>query len=167
MSDRICIMRDGGIVQTGTPRELYDEPVNRYVADFVGKTNFFDGLVSDSSDSSVSVKTESGQVLVGAQAKGSSRLANGSQACVAVRPEMISIAAADEAIDLTNIAIQGQVMNRIFLGEHSEYLVATEGFGDVMVLSPKYIESTTRSFAPGDKVSISWEPRAALILGDA
>jgi spermidine/putrescine transport system ATP-binding protein len=167
MSDRICIMRDGGIVQTGTPRELYDEPVNRYVADFVGKTNFFNGLVSDSSDWSVSVKTDSGQVLVGAQAKGSSRLANGSQACVAVRPEMISIAAADEAIDLTNIAIQGQVMNRIFLGEHSEYLVATEGFGDVMVLSPKYIESTTRSFAPGDKVSISWEPRAALILGDA
>ena len=37
MSDRICIMREGKIVQSGTPRELYDEPVNRYVADFVGK----------------------------------------------------------------------------------------------------------------------------------
>jgi spermidine/putrescine transport system ATP-binding protein len=167
MSDRICIMRDGRIVQSGTPRELYDEPVNRYVADFVGKTNFFNGLVSDSSDSNVTVKTESGLALLGAQAKGSARLANGSQACVAVRPEMISIAAAGEAIDSTNIAIQGQVMNRIFLGEHSEYLVATEGYGEVMVLSPKYIESTTRSFAPGDKVSISWEPQAALVLGDA
>ena len=167
MSDRICIMRDGRIVQSGTPRELYDEPINRYVADFVGKTNFFNGLVSESSDSNVTVKTESGLALVGAQAKGSPRLANGSQACVAVRPEMISIGAAGETIDSTNIAIQGQVMNRIFLGEHSEYLVATEGYGDVMVLSPKYIESTTRSFAPGDKVFISWEPQAALILGDA
>ena len=43
MSDRVCIMRDGRIVQIGTPRELYDEPVNGYVADFVGKSNFFAG----------------------------------------------------------------------------------------------------------------------------
>jgi hypothetical protein len=35
-----------------------------------------------------------------------------------------------------------------------------------MVLTPKYIESTTRSFAPGDQVSISWEPQAALVLGE-
>ena len=43
MTDRVCIMREGRIVQAGTPRELYDEPVNRYVADFVGKSNFFAG----------------------------------------------------------------------------------------------------------------------------
>ena len=43
MSDQVCIMRDGRIVQAGTPRSLYDEPVNRYVADFVGKSNFFPG----------------------------------------------------------------------------------------------------------------------------
>ena len=43
MSDRVCVMREGRIVQTGSPRELYDQPVNRYVADFVGKTNFFEG----------------------------------------------------------------------------------------------------------------------------
>lgn len=167
MSDRICIMRAGRIVQSGTPRELYDEPINRYVADFVGKTNFFDGIVASSSDSSVSVRSESGEILTGAQAKGAPRLVNGSQACVAVRPEMIAIAAADEVVNSANIAINGRVMNRIFLGEHTEYLVATEGYGDVMVLTPKYIESTTRSFAPGDKVSITWEPQAALVLGDA
>lgn len=167
MSDRICIMRAGRIVQSGTPRELYDEPVSRYVADFVGKTNFFDGQVTASSDAGISVKSPSGQILVGVAAKGAPNLANGSQASVAVRPEMISISAAGDAIDSTKIAIKGQVMNRIFLGEHSEYLIATEGCGDVLVLSPKYIESTTRSFAPGDKVSISWEPYAALVLGDA
>ena len=42
MSDTICIMRNGSIVQTGSPADLYDEPVNRYVADFVGKSNFFE-----------------------------------------------------------------------------------------------------------------------------
>jgi spermidine/putrescine transport system ATP-binding protein len=167
MSDTICIMREGRIIQSGSPRELYDEPLNRYVADFVGKTNFFSGEVVDTSGSSVSVKSETGQVLVGQQSKGTPVMANRSKASIAVRPEMISISAADEANKNSSIAIRGQVMNRIFLGEHSEYLVATEGFGDVLVLSPKVLESNKRSFAPGDNVSISWEPEAALVLGDA
>jgi spermidine/putrescine transport system ATP-binding protein len=136
------------------------------VADFVGKTNFFSGEVVGFEDSRVTVKCASGQILAGSQTKGAQRLANGGNACVAVRPEMIAIAAVDEVNNSTNIAIRGQVMNRIFLGEHSEYLVATEGYGEVMVLSPKSIESNSRSFAPGDSVSISWKPEAALILGD-
>jgi len=166
MSDRICIMREGQIVQSGSPRELYDEPVNRDVADFVGKTNFFSGAVVDVNNSSVTVKSESGQVLVGTQPTGAATLTKGSKACVAVRPEMISIMAADETNDSNSITIHGQVMNRIFLGEHSEYLIATEGYGKVMVLSPKSIESINRSFVPGDNVSISWRPEAVLILGD-
>jgi spermidine/putrescine transport system ATP-binding protein len=166
MSDRICIMREGQIIQSGSPRELYDDPINRYVADFVGKTNFFNGAVVDANDSGISVKTDSGQVLLGAQPKGAPLLAKGNKACVAVRPEMIAISAADEANNDSNITIQGRVMNMIFLGEHSEYLVATEGYGNVMVLSPKSIERTKRSFAPGDNVSISWRSEAALVLGD-
>jgi spermidine/putrescine transport system ATP-binding protein len=166
MSDRICIMRDGKIIQSGSPRKLYDEPINRYVADFVGKTNFFSGEVVDSDASSVSVKFASGQVLVGTLTNGASSLANGSSASVAVRPEMISVTIAGEVNNNANIAIRGQVKNRIFLGEHSEYLITTEGYGEVMVLSPKSIESNSRSFAPGDSVSISWKPEAALVLGD-
>ena len=166
MSDRICIMREGQIIQSGSPRELYDEPVNRYVADFVGKTNFFTGEVIDVSDLNITVKSESGQAFVGTQPKGAPTLTNGSKACVAVRPEMISIASAAETINGTSVAIPGRVMNRIFLGEHSEYLIATEEYGDVLVLSPKSIESINRSFAPGDNISISWRPEAVLVLGD-
>ena len=166
MSDRICIMREGQIIQSGSPRELYDEPVNRYVADFVGKTNFFTGEVIDVSDLNITVKSESGQAFVGTQPKGAPTLTNGSKACVAVRPEMISIASAAETINGTSVAIPGRVMNRIFLGEHSEYLIATEEYGDVLVLSPKSIESINRSYAPGDNISISWRPEAVLVLGD-
>jgi spermidine/putrescine transport system ATP-binding protein len=166
MSDRICIMRDGHIVQSGSPRELYDEPINRYVADFVGKSNFFSGEVVETNGSSVTVKSDSGGVLTGKQPKQAPDLANGSKASIAVRPEMISIKSADETDTSSSIAIKGRVMNRIFLGEHSEYLVATEGYGDVMVLSPKSIEHSSRSFTPDDRVSISWRPDAALVLGD-
>jgi spermidine/putrescine transport system ATP-binding protein len=166
MSDRICIMHEGRIVQSGSPRELYDEPVNRYVADFVGKTNFFDGEVIDSNGSDVNVKSQSGQLLAGTQPKGAPPLSKGSKACVAVRPEMISITSVNDSSSSTGTSISGKVMNRIFLGEHSEYLVATEGYGDVMVLSPKSIESINKSFAPGDNVLISWRPEAVLVLGD-
>ena len=166
MSDRICIMREGQIIQSGSPRELYDEPINRYVADFVGKTNFFSGEVIDVGVSDITVKSNTGQVFVGAQPKGAPPLVNGSKACIAVRPEMISMSATAETINGNDIAIQGRVMNRIFLGEHSEYLIATEEYGDVLVLSPKSIESMNRSFAPGDNISISWRPEAVLVLGD-
>ncbi|MCP4186924.1 MAG: ABC transporter ATP-binding protein [Gammaproteobacteria bacterium] len=166
MSDRICIMREGQIIQSGSPRELYDEPINRYVADFVGKTNFIDGDVVDAIGPLVSIKSESGQVFSGSQPPGAPPIANGNKACVAVRPEMITITNIGETSNATNITINGQVVNRIFLGEHTEYLVATEGCGEVMVLSPKSIESANRSFEPGDHVSVSWGPEAALIIGD-
>ncbi len=166
MSDRICIMRDGKIVQSGSPRELYDEPINRYVADFVGKTNFFGGEVIKTDDHVATVKIESGQVLAGRQPKYAPDLTNGNRASVAVRPEMISINATEQANAASSIAVKGRVMNRIFLGEHSEYLVATEGYGEVMVLSPKSIEHSNRSFAPGDDVSLGWAQEAALVLGD-
>jgi spermidine/putrescine transport system ATP-binding protein len=166
MSDRICIMREGQIIQSGSPRELYDEPINRYVADFVGKTNIFMGEVIEVGDSSISVKSESDQIFSGVQPNGALPLSIGSKACAAIRPEMISIAAAGETSNGTNIAIDGRVMNRIFLGEHSEYLIATETYGEVMVLSPKSIESINKSFSPGDSVSISWRPEAVLVLGD-
>ena len=91
MSDRICIMRDGCIVQTGSPRDLYDEPKNRYVAGFVGKTNFFTGEVLEAAGTGAAVKIESGRVLEGRTPAGASPLARGSHASIAVRPELIVV----------------------------------------------------------------------------
>ena len=99
MTDRVCIMREGRIVQSGTPRELYDEPVNRYVADFVGKSNFFAGP-----DARTPV--------------------------ISVRPELVRDRR-QRGIVLCRKACsahyrRSKVLNRIFLGEHMEYLVANE-----------------------------------------
>ena len=60
MSDRICIMRDGRIVQIGSPRELYDRPKDRYVAGFVGTSNFFDGIVHAADGSGTVVQLGNG-----------------------------------------------------------------------------------------------------------
>ena len=66
-----------------------------------------------------------------------------------------------------DVTVAGQVKNRIFLGEHTEYLIGTEGFGDVLVLSPKFVESRQGSFSPGEAVTIGWKNETALALEDS
>jgi spermidine/putrescine transport system ATP-binding protein len=168
MSDRICVMRDGRIVQSGTPRELYDRPVNRYVADFVGKSNFIPGRVAAINGRVVRIESNGGQVFSCHPQGREGTIAIGGQASVAVRPELIVIGPADANTDVlgTDIAIAGRVKNRIFLGEHTEYLVSTIGHGDILVLSPKHVESIRGSFERDQNVTIGWKNEIALALED-
>ena len=133
MSDRVCVMREGRIVQIGSPRELYDKPINSYVAGFVGKTNFF------------SAKNAT-QVL-------------------SVRPELVEIASSIKALPKNlDKPLDVKILNRIFLGEHTEYLVAHETLGAFTVLSPRKSESTSGVFEMGDKAVVGWRKEAAQIL---
>ncbi len=156
MSDRICIMRGGRIVQTGSPNALYDLPISRYVADFVGKSNFIDGIFSAGSGPTGQVTTPSGQQFTGRRA---APLMQGAKATLSIRPEQI---------ELTHSARAGAepvtVINRIFLGEHTEYLVRHAVLGDLLVLVARQPEATEGSFAPADAGFIGWAPDAALIL---
>jgi spermidine/putrescine transport system ATP-binding protein len=156
MSDRICIMRSGRIVQTGSPAALYDQPASRYVADFVGKSNFIDGAVSALSVAEGQIETPSGLRFVG---RVSGVLAQGAKAALSIRPEQI---------ELAHIARAGAepvtVINRIFLGEHTEYLVHHAVLGDLLVLVARQAEANVGSFAPGEAGFVSWEPKNTLIV---
>jgi spermidine/putrescine transport system ATP-binding protein len=156
MSDRICIMRAGRIVQSGSPNALYDQPVNRYVADFVGKSNFLDGSLVSISGSDGQVETASGHRFTG---RVSGQMMQGAKVALSIRPEQIGLAHAtrDGAEAVT-------VINRIFLGEHTEYLVRHAALGDLLVLVARQAEASEGSFAPGDAGYVFWVPEAALIL---
>ena len=163
MSDAICIMNHGQIVQIGEARELYDEPVDSYVADFVDKSNFFPGRVADISGDRASVQLRDGTLMPGRFSRTALPLTPGTAANVAIRPEMMSISPAGTAPS-ESVAAPGTVRNRIYLGEQTEYLVATQRFGDLLILSPKAAEVTTGGFKPGDSVDLSWRPDSALVL---
>jgi spermidine/putrescine transport system ATP-binding protein len=169
MSDRICIMRDGRAAQLGSPRDLYDRPINRYVADFVGKSNFFPGTICSVNGKSVTIKSDGGQAFSCNPITHGGGFSVGSSASLAVLPELIVIGACDSnATEMgTDVSLTGRIKNRIFLGEHTEYLVATQGHGDVLVLSPKHIESVRGSFYPGQEVTIGWKNETALALEDS
>jgi spermidine/putrescine transport system ATP-binding protein len=168
MSDRVCIMREGRIVQVGTPRELYDAPVNRYVADFVGKTNFIDGLlVSLEAGGMARVRLANGCVSYGRSPASAPALPTGAGVSLAVRPELVSLDRNEAGLgDGVHAVARATVCNCIFLGEQTEYLVEAEGLGKLLVLTPKRLETETSGFTPGDQVYVSWSSTAALILPD-
>jgi len=164
MSDSVCIMKDGRLVQIGTPRELYDEPVNGYVADFVGKSNFFAGTAGRAHEGLIDVTLADGMKAAGRASKSTARPEQGSLVLVSVRPEQIRLVAATG--DLPNgvaFRAEARVLNRIFLGEQTEYIVTHERLGDFMVRSPRQGNQAT-AFEIGDRVAVGWSPDAALIL---
>ena len=93
LSDRICVMRAGRIVQVGSPQDLYDHPNSRYVADFVGTSNFFDGRIETVGGGRADLVTSSGLKLEG---RASAGLAGGVEGCLSIRPEQIRIARTPE-----------------------------------------------------------------------
>ena len=167
MSDRVCIMQDGEIVQIGTPRELYDSPSNRYVADFVGKSNFFDGTVEQLGQSSIEVKLDAGISVFANQTTDTNKPAIGDKVSVSIRPEQILLARDKQFLpDELGMGIEARVLNRIFLGEHTEYLLHDERLGEFLVLSPRQNELNERPFDAGDVVHAAWRSDAALVLTD-
>ncbi len=161
MSDRICIMQSGRIVQVGSPRDLYDHPTSRYVADFVGKSNFFEGMVVGA-EAGMTVVTCNGQSLAGNAAL---PMSPGQSATLCLRPEQITLSRAAQVVDDSR-SVAVQVLNRIFLGEHTEYLVRARGLGDLMVLVPRRSENEESRFEPGDDAYATWQDHTALVLGN-
>jgi spermidine/putrescine transport system ATP-binding protein len=168
MSDTICIMNEGRTVQMGGARELYDEPVNRYVADFVGKSNFIAGEVESVAQGTGTLRDAQGRAFAGRSPAGGSRLRQGEPAVLAVRPESVSLldAADAEGAKAYDVAFAGRIRNRIFLGEQTEYLIAVEGIGDMLALVSKYAEEQRGIFGRGQAVRVAWNNRAALVLTD-
>jgi spermidine/putrescine transport system ATP-binding protein len=158
MSDRICIMRGGRIVQVGSPRELYDRPTSRYVADFVGKSNFFPGQVTKVSAGRAELVAAGGHRIAGVMPVD---IAAGRTATASLRPEQITLSR-----KMAGSALPVTVINRIFLGEHTEYLVRNADLGDFLVLVSRQAEASEGGFEPGDPAFASWADGEALILSD-
>ena len=163
MSDTIAIMRDGRIVQFGTPQQLYDAPVNRYVADFVGESNFLAGKVTAVQEDGASVTLSNGFVLRGRWSAAGARLAVGEDGVIAVRPEVIGLWQAARAPAALDVSRQGQVRNRIYLGDHTEFSVHVPELGELMVRLPKSDPLAMR-LQPGDMAEIGWRADQALAL---
>jgi spermidine/putrescine transport system ATP-binding protein len=151
MSDRIAVMNHGRLLQVGDPEEIYDRPANRFVADFIGRTNLLEGTV------------ESGDKVClsnGDRVPVPSSHPVGTKVAVSLRPERAVLHRRGEAPP-GRPTIDGTLDGVLYLGNA---LVQTVRL-DWMTIEVRS-ESGRRdtSFAPGDEVSVSWEPDAVTVV---
>jgi iron(III) transport system ATP-binding protein len=121
LSHQIAVMNKGSIIQVGSPREIYREPCNRFVADFVGTTNFVDGEVAECrADGRVRFATPSGDLVM----TGRQPMARGQRATIAVRPENLQVTT--NRPDGDNVW-PGVVLTRVFLGDFQDLELTVGG----------------------------------------
>ncbi len=135
MSDTVVVMNEGKIQHIGTPQDIYNEPVNAFVADFIGESNIIDGVMLD--DFKVKIEGVTLQCL--------DKGFNVNEAVdVVIRPEDVDIVTAEKGL------ITGEVTSVTFLGVHYEIIVDVNGF--------KWMIQTTDESKVGDKVGLLIEP---------
>ena len=168
MSDVIVVMRDGRIQQQGDPTVLYERPVNRFVADFIGTSNFFEAVVVDATDSSgrVTVKTGRGMTMHGTRTDPEARLSTGDAVTVATRPERLEVVPADAGEPGPGMAqVHGRVQQGTYLGDQTEYRVITDEAGELIVRHQNAAGAGgAPGVGPGDPVVVRWQEEANLIL---
>ena len=122
LSTRIAVMNRGQVVQVGTPSEIYEFPQNRFVADFIGTTNLFEGTVSGSEPGHLIVRSaEAGCDLIVDEL---GRFGSGQRVWVALRPEKIRLSKEPIAGSRVN-QVKGMVWELGYLGNRSTYRIKT------------------------------------------
>ncbi|TGR21480.1 MULTISPECIES: ABC transporter ATP-binding protein [unclassified Mesorhizobium] len=146
MSDFVCVMNGGRIVQLGQPSEIYDEPADLFVADFVGKTNLLAGKVAGHTGELVDVALADGTIIT---ARKRTALQQGDTVSVSLRPESLSLGAPASG------PLKGVVRNRIFLGSTAEYAIEVQGIGTLLAKADHLI-GQGNLFKPGEPVAIGF-----------
>ncbi len=161
MSDRIAVMSEGRILQIGAPDDIYERPRSRFVADFIGQTNFLTGHLTTVADGFGTVAIDGG--IVRAQMPDGESLAG--EVTVAVRPEKISLRQDLPGGGLPSgwNALTGVVSDVIYLGTHTQYVVRLpDGQTAVVHRQNRVAEAPLERI--GDTAQIAFDPRNAAIL---
>jgi putrescine transport system ATP-binding protein len=161
LASRIAVMADGRIAQVGTPGEVYEYPVNRYVASFVGNINLIEGRVTGAEAGRLSLHCDALnadlRVLCDA-APGS-----GDAVCVAVRPEKITISRTPPDGKDRNV-IKGTVWDLGYFGDQSRYRVRLQSGAVLQVSAQNLRRSAKLTVEWDDEVYLSWDVASTILL---
>jgi putrescine transport system ATP-binding protein len=161
LATRIAVMDRGRVVQVGTPAEIYEFPRSRFVADFVGTTNLFEGTVSACEPGMVTVQcAETGGTLL-VDDRGSFSI--GQQVWVALRPEKVRLAKQPANGARIN-QLRGTVWELGYLGNRSTYQIKTTSGKLVTVFAQNERRTSEAAIDWSDEVFVSWSADAAVVL---
>ena len=164
VSDRVIVMEKGRIRQIGTPQEIYDRPVSRYVAQFIGSANIFAARVRqvDGSARRVAVEAQVGEGVLPLRAiyyQGPPPREGGG-GFVCIRNESMSVIEAGSSQEVGHNAITGTVQRRINMGSYMEYLVLANGH-EIIVRAPRAV-----TIAENSAVDLTFAEENCLYLAD-
>jgi spermidine/putrescine transport system ATP-binding protein len=154
MSDRIVLLRQGTIEQVGSPRDLYDRPASRYVADFIGETNLLEGVVVEGGPGPVLLRR--GERLLAGWSD--AEVPVGRAAWLSLRPEAICLYSDGGAVE--NV-VEGTVTELVYLGSLVRVHLSW-GDGDRLV----FHADAAAAVEAGTKVRVGWSRRAARCVTD-
>jgi spermidine/putrescine transport system ATP-binding protein len=171
MSDVIVVMRDGRIQQMGDPEELYERPVNRFVSDFIGTSNFIKAslLEFDAGSRRATVRSEHGLLMGGVVTADGVAPAVGQAVTVAIRPERLEVVPESDWGPARErwTHVDGRVIQGTYLGDQTEYRVQTNEAGELVVRRQNASGAGGALGAgPGDSVVVRWHEEANLVLVD-
>lgn len=158
MSDRIAVMNEGRILQIGTPREIYDQPDERFVADFIGDTNFLGAVLIDRNGVAASIRLDAGAELP-ARMPPRMEAGIGAAVTVAIRPEHARLVAPEVA------ALAGEVERIVYFGTDSHYHLRL-GNGAEFAVRMQNSAGGARDAAEGERVGIEIAPDSVQVLRD-
>jgi len=154
LSDKIAVMQDGRFIQIDTPTDIYEHPVNTFVAGFLGEANFFDGQVVKRDNSTYVFKLNSGDML---NFKSDKHLYPGDKCTITVRPEKINL----HKTPPSSFSIPGTIKFITYAGDISSYRI--DSLGMEVRVQEQNSQNTAR-FNVGDKVYLDWNQENNLIL---
>jgi putrescine transport system ATP-binding protein len=160
VAHRIAVMNQGRLAQVAPPPELYEHPVSRWVAGFIGDVNLLDGVVTAIDQTGLAIEGRTGLRY---RAAGGANLEAGQDVTLALRPEKLRLTR-QQPDDAAENCVGGRVNDIAYLGDISLYRILL-GTGSVMTASVANASRLAdRSAEWGDQVWLSWEPEAAVVL---
>jgi spermidine/putrescine transport system ATP-binding protein len=162
MSDRLVVMNAGRIEQLGAPREMYERPATRFVANFLGTSNLIAGRLARRGDGLGLDGLGPDERVLLAAAPG---LQPGQDAEVAVRPEKMVLRAADDPPPPHQCALRGTVTEVVYLGTSTQYRVRTDSGAQVAVYKQNAATSPGTDVQAGHVGWLSWLPEHSYVLG--
>jgi spermidine/putrescine transport system ATP-binding protein len=159
MSDRIAVMGDGKILQLGTPREVYQRPVSRFVAHFMGHSNFFEGKVASIGPDRVG-RVAANDVLLPCRVP--PEIAPGQSVLFALRYEKVELTAADKLAGINDLT--GTLLSQTYMGPLVRFEVRIR---DSVTLTADVVsQDFGTQFTVGDSVRVRWVADAPTLLVD-
>ncbi|MBB3313072.1 putrescine transport system ATP-binding protein [Rhizobium sp. BK196] len=162
MADRIAVMSHGKVVQVATPAEIYEAPNSRFVADFIGDVNIFDGKVTMSGNGAVELAVESGFTI---RIAAPETLAVGNTVGVAIRPEKIRVTRA-APLNASINAAKGEIWDIAYLGDMTVFHIRLPSGKFVRASSLNAQRSVDDPFTYDQEVWVSFDENGGVLLKD-